>query len=71
MRTITLLAVTLFAADVPGETTYRIALTVTSELPSGNVPMDPTIDFGKIIAAAKLPGVLDPNSIAVINKATR
>jgi hypothetical protein len=58
------------AADVPGVTTYRVTLTVTSDLPSGNVPMDPTVDFGKLIADATLSGVLDPNSITVVNKAT-
>ncbi|MEA1950461.1 MAG: VCBS repeat-containing protein, partial [Planctomycetota bacterium] len=52
------------------EKNYSIDLTITSDLPSGNVPFDPTVDFGKIIADAKLPGVLDPNSIEVINRAT-
>jgi len=70
MKAIGLIAVTLLAVDAPGETTYRITLTVTSDLPSGNVPMDPRIDFGKAIADAKLPGVFDPNSITVVNKAT-
>ncbi len=63
-------AVALLATDVRWETTYRVTLTVTSDLPSSNVPMDPTIDFGKLIVDAKLPGVLDPNSIALFNKAT-
>jgi hypothetical protein len=70
VRTIALVTLMLLAAGVRGETTYRVTLTVTSTLPAGNVPMDPTIDFGKIIAGAKLPGVLDPNSITVINKTT-
>ncbi len=46
-----------------GETTYSITLIVTTQLPTGNVPMDPVIDFGKIINEERLPGVLDPNSI--------
>ena len=29
-----------------------------------------TIDFEKMIAEAELPGVLDPNSITIFNKAT-
>ncbi len=69
MKSTTLVAVMLLTAVVRGETTYCVTLTVTSHLPSGNVPMDPTIDFGKIIAEAKLPGVLDPNSITVVDTA--
>ena len=44
---------------------------MTSALPFARVPMDPVIDFGRIIADAKLPGVLDPSSIRVENVATR
>ena len=51
------------------DNTYDITLTVTSNLPAGSVPMDPLIDFEKIITDASLPGVLDPNSISIINKA--
>ncbi|PHR91479.1 MAG: hypothetical protein COA78_34050 [Blastopirellula sp.] len=57
---------TLHAAD----NVHAVNLTVTSKLPSGNVPFDPTIDFAKIIADTKLQGVLDPNSIEVFNKTT-
>ncbi len=53
------------------EKAHSFDLKITSDLPSGNVPFDPTIDFGKIIAEAGLQGVLDPNSIEVICKATR
>ncbi len=49
---------------------YSISLTVTSDLAHTNVPMDPTIDFGAFIAEAGLPGVLDPNSIRVVDTAT-
>ena len=62
--------VLILATSVTAEEPRRITLTVTSDLPSGNVPFDPTIDFAKIIADAKLPGVLDPNSIEIINKVT-
>jgi len=51
------------------DNSYDITLTVTSNLPSGSVPMDPVIDFEEIIADAGLPGVLDPNSITIFNKA--
>lgn len=49
---------------------HSIELTVTSPLPSGNVPMDPVIDFAKIIRQREIPGVLDPNSIDVVNLTT-
>ncbi|MBN2296582.1 MAG: VCBS repeat-containing protein [Pirellulales bacterium] len=68
-----LLLVSFFSANNPlhaAENTHSFNLTITSDLPDGNVPFDPTIDFAKIIADAKLPGVLDPNSIEVVNKAT-
>ena len=32
--------------------------------------MDPTVDFPELIRAAGVPGVLDPNSIEVGNRAT-
>lgn len=47
---------------------YRFTLTVNTSLPSGSVPMDPMIDFGKMIAAEGISGVLDPNSITIVNK---
>jgi len=49
---------------------YSLPLTVTSELPMPNVPMEPEIDFARAIADAGLPGVLDPNSIEVVDLAT-
>ncbi len=58
------------ALPVRGAERYAIPLTVTSELPLSNVPMDPEIDFARIIADAGLPGVLDPNSIEVIDALT-
>ncbi len=47
--------------------TYGVRLRVTSELKHRNVPMDPLIDFGRIIQGADLPGVLDPNSVEIID----
>ena len=70
MRIVVLIAAVLVSANVCVASTYRFAVSVTSTLPSGNVPMDPTIDFGQIIQDGNLPGVLDPNSIEVIDKAT-
>ncbi|MBN2312254.1 MAG: VCBS repeat-containing protein [Candidatus Hydrogenedentes bacterium] len=57
------------AAGSPGAP-YSLPLTVTSDLSLPKVPMDPTIDFGKAIEEAHLPGVLDPNSIRVIDLAS-
>jgi hypothetical protein len=60
----------LGTADSAEGGSYRVRLTVTSDLPLANVPMDPTIDFGALIKKAGLTGVLNPNSIAVIDLAT-
>jgi len=64
-----LLALTLVRAlaDVPGQRLYAIDLRVTSDLPCPNVPMEPHIDFSAIIGDGGLPGVLDPNSICVVD----
>ena len=48
----------------------RIRLTITSALPFSNTPLDPTIDFPKFIGLAGADGVLDPNSIELLNVAT-
>ena len=55
----------------PAQGTWAVCLTITSQLPRdlGNIPMSPTIDFGQLIAAAGGTGVLDPNSIQVIDAA--
>ena len=55
---------------VAAERKHVLDLEVTSSLPSGKVPFDPLIDFPQIIADAGIEGVLDPNSIEVINQAT-
>ena len=47
-----------------------VRLTVTSELPYANVPMDPTIDFPELIRQVGAGGVLDPNSITLIDTHT-
>merc|ERR1712096_413787 len=44
---------------------YSIPVTVTSQLPVENVPLDPLVDFDKVLAAINATGVLDPNSIEV------
>jgi len=49
---------------------YYVRLTVTSRLTPSNVPMDPRIDFGALIAQVGLQGVLDPNSITVVDVKT-
>ena len=50
---------------------HRIRLTITSPLPAdlGRIPMSPVIDFGRVIREGSLEGVLDPNSIRVIDTA--
>ena len=62
------------AADVsggdPGRFTYSLRLKVTSDLPFPRVPMDPVIDFGRLIKEAGLPGVLDPGSVIVVDVKT-
>jgi hypothetical protein len=66
-----LLLLALLTAPTASEgNAFRLQLTVTSDLPAGRVPMDPMIDFAAVIAKAGLPGVLDPNSIEVIDLAT-
>ena len=57
-------------ASWPAERRYSLPLRITSELPMPNVPMDPEIDFEAIIADADTDGVLDPNSIEVLNSRT-
>ena len=47
-----------------------LRMTVTSPLPFPNVPMDPVIDFNAAIRESGLSGVLDPNSIRVIDAKT-
>jgi hypothetical protein len=47
----------------------RIHLQITSRLTSTNTPLDPLIDFADFIRQSKRSGVLDPNSIEVINLA--
>lgn len=49
---------------------YRVQVTITSPLPPGNVPIDPRLDLGKVIRDAGGGGVLDPNSIEVIDLST-
>ena len=70
MSTLTLLAAMALLAAAPADAAYHVDLAVTSDLPADRVPMDPMIDFGRMAAEAKLPGVLDPNSIEVIDVAT-
>lgn len=50
--------------------TLRLRLTVTTPLSYSNTPLDPRIDFPKLIREAGVRGVLNPNSIDVIDIAT-
>ena len=60
---------TAFCAE-PLPVSCSVQLTVTSELPCAKVPMDPVIDFAELIRQLDVNGVLDPNSIVVVNLAT-
>jgi hypothetical protein len=57
-------------AATGAEEPASLILKVTSPLPCPKVPMDPTIDFAAYIREAGLPGMLDPNSIAVVDVKT-
>jgi len=46
-----------------------VTLRITSDLTHPRTPMDPEIDFGSLIRQAKMPGVLNPDSIEVFNLA--
>ena len=46
---------------------FRLPLAVTSHLPFPKVPMDPEIDFGRLLHRAGTSGMLDPNSIRVVD----
>lgn len=67
-RLTSLLGVSLTVSAVHGED-LRCTLTITSQLPDRNIPFDPQIDFESLIAESGHPGVLDPDSIKVINAA--
>jgi hypothetical protein len=49
---------------------YRVQVVITSPLPPGNVPLDPRLDLGRVIRDAGGSGVLDPNSIEVVDSTT-
>lgn len=48
-----------------------VQVTISERLPFRNVPFDPIVDFSEFIRQAGLRGVLDPNSISVLNLADR
>ena len=55
---------------LPVPSTHSLSVSVTSELTAPKVCADPMIDFADEINKAGLKGVLDPNSIQVINRNT-
>ncbi|HJN07141.1 MAG TPA: FG-GAP-like repeat-containing protein [Pirellulaceae bacterium] len=57
-------------APRPVGSTHGLSVTVTSELPGPKVCADPMIDFADEINIAGIKGVLDPNSIEVVNLST-
>lgn len=60
----------LAVAAVDDRPLYQTTLTITTKLPDGRVPMDPVIDFAQLAADAGISGVVDVNSIEVIDAAT-
>lgn len=67
LRVLCALALAWFTAPGARAEEYALPVTVTTDLQYANTPMDPRIDFGAIISANALPGVLDPNSITVVD----
>lgn len=57
------------AADATASS-YRFRLSVTTPLELANVPVDPVIDFGALLRDAKADGVVDLNSMEVIDLST-
>ncbi len=63
----------LLVASATGEAqrrVYGLTCSVTSPVPYPKLPMDPVIDFAALIRDARLPGVLDPGSICVVDRKT-
>jgi hypothetical protein len=58
------------AADARQEW-ITVRLTVTTKLSFAHTPVEPKIDFAQLIQSSGRTGVLDPNSIQVINLATQ
>jgi hypothetical protein len=52
------------------QATVVLPVTVTSDLPSRQIPMDVEIDFASVLRKTKLPGVFDPNTVEVTNLTT-
>lgn len=65
------LSVLATAASPVEDRMIRTRLTVLTPLQHTNTPLDPTINFGQLINQANRSGVLDPNSIEVIDAATK
>ncbi len=57
-------------AKAKSPASFRFQATVATPLPYRNVPVDPVIDFEKLIRAARAEGVLDLASVEVIDNAT-
>ncbi|MEE3285943.1 MAG: hypothetical protein VX311_15285, partial [Planctomycetota bacterium] len=60
----------LLAARVSHKSTGRLEVTVESRLVKSNLPADPLIDFAREARRQGLEGVLDPDSIRVVNRVT-
>ncbi|MEO1994095.1 MAG: hypothetical protein ABGZ17_02335, partial [Planctomycetaceae bacterium] len=60
----------LFSGETAAAGTVAIPVEVTSALPYPNTPLTVHIDFAARLRQAGVAGVLDPNSIQVVNRAT-
>ncbi len=72
LRIAVLLVVLIRTSSVlgEGEPDVRLRLTITSDLPFSNTPLDPLIDFSEFIRATGAAGVLNPDSIEVRKSVT-
>ena len=71
LKSLTLILILVLVGSAESqEQSVRLRLQVTSSLPYQNTPLDPRIDFAKWIRSSGLRGVVDTNSITVINRST-
>ncbi len=65
------ISLSVMAASPNEEFKITARLTVQTPLQRTNTPLDPTIDFARLIQNADRQGVVDPNSMKVIDTATQ
>lgn len=72
MRVLLLFLAALLPAALcgAGDSLHHVQIEVVSDLPKGNVPLDPRLNLGEVIRQDGGAGVLDPNSIEVVDLQT-